>query len=294
VHAVVSVPFGNLSVQREAVGVKVYVAGSLSWAKVDGAGTLLGGATFEACRTHDRFGIDIPDECIHVLDDAPPDTVPVGGKFNLGNLKLGVWQLREITAPAGYVGDLQRIEVVNLTVEKKDLMITDAWVNRLPYQGILAPTETTCQDFASGTAADLTQVFYSIKGRTINNTAPGVFFYYTKVTAPGSSFTINIHQVNDQSFTSFEVQNIEQVRLYHIDCSTPGESFTTGYAGGQAWVTISNALPGQQFIVSVKYTTSSVVGQTAPNPSTVHYDFSTVLDGVIVDTDTDGLNLLRK
>src|SRR5262249_43508308 len=58
------------------------------------------------------------------------------------------------------------------------------FTNRFVPTGKVAPTETTCQDFTSGTAGDLTQVMYGTKIGRINNTSPGVFFYYSRVTAP--------------------------------------------------------------------------------------------------------------
>ena len=49
----------------------------------------------------------------------------------------------------------------------------------VPAEGKIAPTATTCEQYRVGTAADLTQVLYGVKGTKINNVAPGVLFYYT-------------------------------------------------------------------------------------------------------------------
>jgi hypothetical protein len=56
---------------------------------------------------------------------------------------------------------------------------------------------------------------------------------------------------------------------------------------------LGGATPGQEFILSVKYETSTVVGQTAPNKP-VNYSYSTVIDNAMVDQDLDGLVLRKK
>ena len=78
----------------------------------------------------------------------------------------------------------------------------------------------TCSDFVLGTASDLTQVLYGVKGGKISNAAPGVLFYYTHVTAPVASFTILIDQANNNgAFPLFATHNA-QVNFYNgADCS---------------------------------------------------------------------------
>jgi len=121
--------------------VKTWVDGSLRWEKrsASSTGPLLGGATFEACRTHDRFGNDIADECVTVVDDVDtvpgpgPDMDPDAGEFMLDNLKLGRWTIRETVTPPGYVGD-PFIETIELTLASPDKTATHIWVNT-PAQG---------------------------------------------------------------------------------------------------------------------------------------------------------------
>jgi hypothetical protein len=121
--------------------VKTWVDGSLRWEKrsASSTGPLLGGATFEACRTHDRFGNDIADECVTVVDDVDtvagpgPDMDPDAGEFMLDNLKLGRWTIRETVTPPGYVGD-PFIETIELTLDSPDKTATHIWVNT-PAQG---------------------------------------------------------------------------------------------------------------------------------------------------------------
>ena len=164
--------------------------------------------------------------------------------------------------------------------------------------GRIVETGTTCETYLDGTAVDLTEVLYGTKGKMINNTAPGVFFYYTTFLAPDgfeASFVVDVKQVNDSSFTNFNVQNIEQLRLFNGDCSVPTAILTPISWEDQASVRIEGASPGDVFVFSVKYDTGSVVGEDALNGfADVHYMFNTTISGVMVDQDQDGLYLRKK
>jgi hypothetical protein len=160
----------------------------------------------------------------------------------------------------------------------------------------LTDTTTTCSMFAGGGAPDLTRALYNARKGTISSVAPGVFYYYSLVTAPASSFTIDVEQAETHPTfgTLFGVQQGSQVRLYKGDCTSPGVGSAVSVAGGQAHVSVTGATPGQAYIVSVKYSTSSVIGQPVPSPTTVHYTFATRVNGSVVAADADGFDLLRK
>jgi uncharacterized repeat protein (TIGR01451 family) len=169
--------------------------------------------------------------------------------------------------------------------------------------GNLFHTGTTCRQFLgldppSGLAGqEIEVVQYGVKQGKINNTAPGVFFYYNQVTAPSSSFTIDVEQseTHPTFSTLFGVQQQNQITLFDADCSTVSApvTFTISNGGGQAHINISGATVGQVFIFSVKYDTSTVVGQNTPNPTTVHYDFVTHVSGA-ADSGADSLDLKKK
>lgn len=84
---------------------KIYVAGSLSWTKIDGATPprYLGGATFEVRRTADRFGNAVTSPTFTVVDNSAPDVDSRDGYFKLVNLPLGKYCITETVPPAGYV-----------------------------------------------------------------------------------------------------------------------------------------------------------------------------------------------
>ena len=110
---------------------KIFVLGSLAWFKDDNAGNLLGGATFQVCLTADRFGNDIPDECVFVTDNSAPDTDPDAGEFKLAGLKFGHYTVEETTAPPGYEA-VPGIQTADLTLENPDQTISVHFVNQRP------------------------------------------------------------------------------------------------------------------------------------------------------------------
>jgi hypothetical protein len=160
----------------------------------------------------------------------------------------------------------------------------------------IAPTNTTAAQFASGTPP-LSAVFYTNDGtghigQGIN---PGVFFYYTFVSAPSSgTFSITIGQSNNSTNSEplFEIAGTNQVNLYDSTGGTSGlngasvKSLTfqnpaAGDPGNTVIITVQNATANQVFIVGVKYDTKSLPGQNAPvpQPAKITYTFTTVVNG---------------
>ena len=72
----------------------------IHWSKVDGQGELLGGATFELCRTHDGNGVDITDDCQSVADNQAPDADLLDGKFDVAITVAGTYSVCETAAPS--------------------------------------------------------------------------------------------------------------------------------------------------------------------------------------------------
>ena len=150
---------------------KIYVAGSLSWLKHDNHGNLLGGATFEVCRTHElntsvtpAVVVDVnPDVCVTVVDKTPTnsatysglDTDADAGEFKLQGLDLGTYTVRETIPPLGYDKDLDT-ETVNLTVDQPDGSVTTPFVD-IPQYRIVVFACNQAGGLALATAtADLT------------------------------------------------------------------------------------------------------------------------------------------
>jgi hypothetical protein len=312
VNVLVNYQFGTLTLTKDETVTKVYKDGSLSWTKVDDVGQSLGGATFQICRTLDRFGNALVEgpECETVADkqseNDPIETADVDpnpGGFKVQNKALGTWTVQETIAPLGYQGDFSRVSEVVLTLDNLDPTIIEPWVNSVA--GRIVETGTVCEQYLDGTAIDLTEVIYNInkKDNVINNVAPGVFFYYSTFYAPSADFVVNVDQISDPRVPDFEVQNESNVRLFNGDCSIPNATFTIDYVEGnlgQLAISITGATPGQAYIISVKYESGSVVGVdvpldgSPPKPASVEYDYQTRIGGAVVDRDIDGVTLRPK
>ena len=147
VHAKVTFPVGGVSLTRETDGnapnsgdaIKHFVAGSVSWTKVDNAGQPLGGATFQLCRTHDW---DIannmpfiaalnPPVCQSVTDNDASDSDKTNGHFTVVGLPLGTYTVHETQAPPGYELDLSTKEV-DVTPANPQAVIGIAFVDSRP------------------------------------------------------------------------------------------------------------------------------------------------------------------
>jgi len=159
---------------------------------------------------------------------------------------------------------------------------------------LIAETVSTCGDYTAGSALALNQVFYSENNGLIGNAAPGVFFYFSRVVAPSSSFTITLSQTNNNSSVPFFGVKNTDVTVYNADCTATTLPVTINEANGQATVQISGATAGRVFILRVKYETVGVEGVSLPSPTTVHYDFRTLIGSTVVDRNGNGLDLTIK
>ena len=167
---------------------------------------------------------------------------------------------------------------------------------------LIAPTGTTCDQFANGTALALPPpgVSYRITNtNTINGINPGVFFYYTSLTAPASSFSIDILQSNTStnSFPDFPALN-GQVILYLVTGTPPNATCSKVVAtitGGPADFTISvtGASPGATYVVGVKYNPSALRGDNPPNPANLTYHYSTKLNGALIPSSQQSVPFVK-
>jgi hypothetical protein len=152
----------NSQAPNSGPAIKHFVAGSIAWTKVDNAGALQGGATFEVCKTH-NFTLPsgpmvdlVPDQCVTVADNGALDADAANGKFRLVGLSLGTYTVRETIAPAGFVADPDTV-TVELTPGDTDKTIATAFVNTREVLKITgfgytnSPTGTPTSGVTSGT-----------------------------------------------------------------------------------------------------------------------------------------------
>ena len=161
--------------------------------------------------------------------------------------------------------------------------------------GQIAPTNTTCQMFQDGTAGNLTTLQYGVKSNKINNVAPGVMFYYSKITAPAASFTIQVPQSNTKGWKPIAIQDLGQVILWNANCAKSTASATYNSTTGAVTLNVTKATAGAVYYVSIKYNTSSLTGQSVSKPyPTVPYTFKTAMNGVEISTSMDSVNVTPK
>ncbi len=135
--------------------------GSLAWSKIDAlTGLLLGGATFQVCKTYDYDTttgtfIDITDVCVSVPDNSGLDQDPDAGEFLLVNLDLGRYTVKETIAPPGYAADPDT-ETANLTVAQPQFTIQPPFADDRPVLKLTAfgytntPTSIPLNGMVSG------------------------------------------------------------------------------------------------------------------------------------------------
>lgn len=155
----------------------------------------------------------------------------------------------------------------------------------------LTPTGTTCTEFRNGTAETLSSVNYSVKNGVISQVAPGVFFYWVKVTVPAgnNNFTITETITTGNFNTPFALANGGN-NVFNSNCTSLPETITQNPTTGTVTVQF-NAPTAGTYILSLKYNSGSVKGASAPSPTTtVHYDFNTTG----VPGSTSGLDLIKQ
>jgi hypothetical protein len=144
----------------------------------------------------------------------------------------------------------------------------------------------TCQQFTAGTSTSLTAGRYSVMGTTLNGVNPGVFLYYSKVVAPSVNFTSSIQETND-SGSNPPYPNIpidrSQLIVYSSTCQVVTSGVTPTFSSrGDVSLAFNGATAGATYIVSVKYSLTSLKGEPVPPIDPLTYTFSTDVGGSLV------------
>jgi len=176
----------------------------------------------------------------------------------------------------------------------------------------IAPTGTTCDQYVKGNAVDFSDYYaaqggviqYSTKNNTISATNPGVFFYYTGLSATiTSAGQVFIDQADNNDSIGPFVPLKNNVQLWLVNDSTDTCSKvqlaanSVTISDGDVSVTIpQNAPEGFFYVISVKYETGSVKTQNAVTNPTVKFTFQTDVghDGSYEETDIKGITLAPK
>ncbi len=158
--------------------------------------------------------------------------------------------------------------------------------------GIFNSTKT-CTDYRNNAGTQLlSQLCYTTTASTISTVNPLQFFYITSVIAPSANFTINIVQTKSSgSLALFAIQNNNQINLYNNSCTLVATGVQVSLGLGRVCVT--NAIAGNQYVLSVAYDTKSVIGApfsgTAP---TVLYSFQSNISGITLAGSSTSINMV--
>jgi hypothetical protein len=152
-----------------------------------------------------------------------------------------------------------------------------------PQVSEITPSATTCAQFASGFATRLTAMQYTLNGTKISTVTPPTFTYWVKVIA-GGTFTIT----QSTSETSKKLLLASGSAVYDnataSNCSTVTSTITQKSTSGAVTVKFSSGTG--PFYIGLNFSTSKMVGETAPAPSTtVQYIFNAGLTGASSEVD---------
>ena len=127
------------------------------------------------------------------------------------------------------------------------------------------PTEVNCSDFNTGTANKLASVCITTKtaaGKTtVSNATPGVFFYYTNIVAPSSTFSVYVSQTASSALGV----NFSLAQGYAFAFANGCTKIATGAAAatnGDALINIKGVKAGTVITIAVKYDAKSIQGRT--------------------------------
>jgi hypothetical protein len=157
--------------------------------------------------------------------------------------------------------------------------------------------QPSCTDFRADVAPELSEVLYTVRSDgKIGGVRPSAIRYWTQVRAPAASFTVEVAQATTHASFSllFDLSSTDNIRLHEATCRDSTLPQTKSIAGDQASVGVTGAVPGANYYLSVRYGTQPFLSKLAPSPTTVHYDFRTKVDGVVVDGDPNGLDLKKQ
>jgi hypothetical protein len=278
-HATVSFSVGGVTLTRatdstrgsSGDATKVFVAGSLTWIKNDNAGNLLGGATFEVCRTanldtHTGLFEDIAlPACVSVVDDTDgiagpgPDQNPAPGQFQLTGLRLGRYTVHETMAPPGFESSPATV-TVELTLAAPDATIsTGTFVNNRPIVKITGfgytntPTGTPTSGVVSGTTTYTVDLHnFGLAGATLTNSS-----LHVDVTNAGVGATLSCNAI-PAPFTTAITGTVDE----GASLSPPPVSCDYGNMADGAVITAT---------LTVKYTLNGLEREASGSPATISF-----------------------
>jgi hypothetical protein len=123
------------------------------------------------------------------------------------------------------------------------------------------------------------------KNGLIRQVAPRQFLYWVSVTAPAGENIFRITQtITTANFNTFLAAGETGRNVFDSNCVSLERTATQ--SGDTVTVSFNVPAAGTYFI-AIEFDARSAIGEPAPNPTTVHYDFTTAG----VPESTSGLDL---
>ena len=152
----------------------------------------------------------------------------------------------------------------------------------------ITPAETTCSQFSSGTAENLGSLQYNVNNGLIGRVLPRSFLYWVRVTAPAGNNIFGIAQtITTGNFNTFFASNGNGSNVFDSNCVSLQRSVRQS---GNTVTVKFNAPAAGTYFIAIAFNAQSIIGEPAPSPTTVHYDFTTTG----VPDSTTGLDLLEQ
>ncbi len=150
----------------------------------------------------------------------------------------------------------------------------------------ITPSATTCAQFAGGFASAQSTIQYTLSGNKITAVTPTTFTYWVKVTS-GGTYTIT-QTINGTSKKLLLVSSGSKGGVYNnataSSCGTvSGAKITQNTTSGTVTVKFSSA--SGPFYIGLNFSTSKLVGEATPSPSTVRYLFGSSVTGSTSEID---------
>ena len=152
----------------------------------------------------------------------------------------------------------------------------------------ITSTSATCGQFSGGTAQTLASLVYTTRSHRISTVSPGSFVYWVQVTGGAGSNSASVAQsITTGNFSTLFGLGTGSA-VYTAGCTDSGATFTAASGNGSFTAQWNGASAGTYYVRLV-LSTSAVLNLKVPNPSTVHYSYST--SGVTGST--SGIDLTR-
>ena len=154
-------------------------------------------------------------------------------------------------------------------------------------------TNVSCSGYTNNASSGLIgQLCYTTKLNKVSNVTPGQFFYYSNITAPSASFCVDILETKScNGLDLFSINRSNQVFLFNANCLKVATGIQVSVGHGR--ICITNATPGTQYVLAVKYNSKSIIGSTFTGIAPVcRFTFQTKINGISVAGSTASIDLV--